>query len=315
MNSNIYKRVMKDDVTRKIKIFADVFNLKITGWSKKEIDEHTHRIELFTNGTPVGYIDALTSDISPDYPQTDMPFVLYTPIGKVTGHYSTHFQLFKYDVSKRDGEFEKFDGLFKIKSNNSYANPDYEISSCTDIVTPEGIKTKVIFNNLAGNYQVELERSGNGDSETARAYLSSGDLCIDHFHFPEFNKRENYAKIRMPLEKRGKDYQVTYEFLGEPPYTQEVQLPVEGYIPSWRKIDLVSYDEIGENMALFDERMKELIDEISSDLTLLANGLTPITVYDKLAHLCFYDEKDKFKLGFSGASPINTALDKVMIKK
>lgn len=309
MKSKIFKSVLRKDVVSKIAVFADVFNLSITSWRIKDIDEHTHRFEFFSKNTPVGYIDAITSDISPDYPETDMPFTLYTPIGKVTGHYSTHFEEFKYEVAKREKEFEKFDGLFKVQSTNNNGKEDYIISSHMDLETLDGTKNKVVFNSLAGSYQVEIERSGNGDSETARAYYNSGDLCVDHFHYPNFNDREYFSKIRMELEENQDKHQISYEFKGQVPYTKEIELPVKRYLPGWRKMELLDYSMIDEDIALFDERLLNFIDEVKNDLYLLANGVEPISIYDKLAQLCFHRETDRFKLGFSRAREISTVLD------
>lgn len=308
MDKKIYKEILKKDVINKTKVFADVFNLNITGWSTKEVDEHTHRIEFLSGNTPVGYIDAITSDISPDYPNTDMPFTLYTPIGKVTGHYSTHFEEFKYEVAKREKEFNKFSGLFKIITDDRPNDNDYLISSYLELDTPEGIHNRIVFNRLAGSHLIGIERTGNNKSEEARLYYDSGDLCIDHFHYPQFNVKELFSKIKIHLERDIDKFQVDYTFKDQE-YSKEFNLPLERYLPGWRKMELLDYSIIDEDITLFDEKLLNFIDEVKSDLYLLANGVKPISIYDKLAQLCFHTEADKFKLGFSRAREISTVLD------
>lgn len=308
MDKKIYKEILKKDVINKTKVFADVFNLNITGWSTKEVDEHTHRIEFLSGNTPVGYIDAITSDISPDYPNTDMPFILYTPLGKVAGHYSTHFEEFKYEVAKREKEFNKFSGLFKIITDDRPNDNDYLISSYLELDTPEGIHNRVIFNRLAGSHLIDIERTGNNKSEEARLYYDSGDLCIDHFHYPKFNTKELFSKIKLHLERDINKFQIDYTFKDQE-YSKEFALPLERYLPGWRKMELLDYSIVDEDIALFDERLLNFIDEVKNDLYLLANGVEPISIYDKLAQLCFHTEADKFKLGFSRAREISTVLD------
>lgn len=315
MKDSIHRTILKKDIINKIKVFADVFNLNITGWSTKEVDEHTHRIELFSKGTPAGYIDAKTSDISPDYPETDMPFTLYTPLGKVTGYYSTHFEEFKYEVAKREKEFNKFDGLFKIVTDDRDNDNNYLISSYVELDSPEGVHNRIVFNRLAGSHLIEIERTGNNQSEEARLYYSSGDLCLDHFHYPQFNFQEMFSKIRIQLEKARNKYQIKYMFKDQKEYEKEFDLPLDTYLPGWRKMELLDYEVVDEDIALFDERLLNFIDEVKNDLYLLANGTEAISVYDKLAALCFHEDKDKFKLGFSRGRKIETALDKGKTKQ
>jgi len=50
-------------------------------------------------------------------------------------------------------------------------------------------------------------------------------------------------------------------------------------------------------------------EEIRQELTILANGITTINIYDKIAMLCFFKKSDKFKLDFSRAEQTNTALN------
>lgn len=306
MKNIIFNKLMKSEVVEKIAIFADLFNLNITGFRTKE----PNRIELVSDKVIVGYIDAIVNDLSPNTIETDMPFILYTPIGKVEGHYSNHFQLFKYEVLKREGEFEKIDGLFEVTSNSKESREKYKISSHMTLTKEDGTRTQLISNCLAGNYLVEINKSGNSNSETARLYFKSGNLCLDHFHYPRFNDREFYAKIKIDLDSETRS-SINFEFKDEKPYKRYVKLPIERYkyLPAFRKTAFIDYSDIGEDIDLFDERLGNFINEVKEDYTLLANGITPISIYDKQARLCFHGEKDKFKLGFSRANDIETTLD------
>lgn len=306
MKNTIFNKIMKSEVVEKIAIFADLFNLNITGFRINE----PNRIELVSDNIIVGYIDAVVNELSPNEIETDMPFTLYTPIGKVEGHYSNHFQLFKYEVSKRKGEFEKIDGLFEVTSKSKESRDKYKISSHMTLTKEDGTRTQLISNCLAGNYLVEINKSGKDNSETARLYLKTGNLCLDHFHYPRFNEREFYSQIKINLEAETR-CPINFEFKDEKPYKRYVKLPIDKYyyLPAFRKADFVDYNDIGEDINLFDERLGNFIDEVREDYTLLANGITPISLYDKQARLSFHGEKDKFKLGFSRANELKTTLD------
>lgn len=77
----------------------------------------------------------------------------------------------------------------------------------------------------------------------------------------------------------------------------------------------MDYDILGEEIKEQDSRMYEFIDEIRQMLTFLANGITPISLYDKLAQLSFYKESDKFKLDFTRAQEVDITLNNNLILK
>lgn len=315
MKSTIMNKIMKSEVINKTAIFADLFNLNITGFRTKSTVENSNRIELMSDNLLVGYIDITVNELNPNTIETDMPFTLYTPIGKVEGSYSEHFQLFKYEVAKRKDEFEKIEGLFEVSNRSHESKEKYKISSHMTLTKEDGTRTQLISNCLAGNYLVEIYKSNNDKSETARLYLNSGNLCLDHFHYPRFNKREFLSRIKINLDSDEEIHQVNFEFKGEEPYKRNIKLSTEVYLPAFRKTALLDYSDVSEDIDLFDERLGEFIDEVKEDYTILANGITPISIYDKQARLCFHGKKDKFKLEFSRAKEVQTTLESNKVLK
>ena len=106
--------------------------------------------------------------------------------------------------------------------------------------------------------------------------------------------------------------EASFSFLGKESYQKELEIGENEfgiYSMWWQKLEQIKYSEIGPEIEANDSRMLTFIEEIRQELTLLANGITPINIYDKIARLCFFKKSDKFKLDFSRAEQTNTALN------
>jgi len=246
----------------------------------------------------------------PQNMQTDMPFTLFTPLGKITGYYSTHFKLFKYIIENRSDIFKKIEGLFGVDKYGEAHNRKYHISS---YLTLEDLKDNCInlsFNNMTSNYVVKILKTGNTRHEEVRLYFGGGNIEISHFYYPSFNNKQELARIKMKIETGSNILPINFEFGNKDIYSKSINMGDEyfSFKPFWKKIEQIDFKVFSEEIAVNDPKMFEFIDEVRKDLTMLANGVTPICIYDKLAQLCFYDKSDSLQLAFSRAEDVNTAL-------
>lgn len=326
MEQFAFREFMKKEVVQKTIIFADAFNLTIDGWRPANTDEYPYRINFYNKGMLVGYIDITTFDIgSSKYPETDMPFALFTPMGRIEGRYDSHFELFAYDIQNRKDAFEKIDGLFEIKSDkiNNINDGEYSISSTLKLTNLRGEQIRVNFNRIASNYEVEIVKGTHNTKETVRLYTNSEYLRIEHFHYPEFNKRVGLTDIKIDLERRTTSHIGTFSFLDKESYGKVFEVEYDEnsiYLLWWEILEQLNYCDISCEIEENDPRMFGFIEEIRKELTLLANGTTPICIYDKMARICFFKEKDKFKLDLTRANDTKIALTenpvlKRMLKK
>lgn len=314
MEQFAFREFMNKEVVQKTIIFADAFNLTIDGWRPANTAEHPYRINFYNKGMLVGYIDIKTCDVgSWKSAESDMPFTLFTPMGKIDGNYSTHFEEFDYDIENRKESFIKLNGLFKIKGNRigNINDGEYSISSTLKLTDLKGGHIRVNFNCIASNYEVEIVKGTHNTEETLRLYTNSEYLRIEHFHYPEFNKRVGLTDVKIDLESRTTSHIGTFSFLGKESYGKIFEVEHDEnsiYLLWWQILEQLNYSDISCEIEENDPRMLEFIEEIRKELTLLANGITPICIYDKMARICFFKARDKFKLDLTRANDTKTAL-------
>lgn len=321
MEKFVFREFMNKEVIQKVIIFADAFNLNIDNWRPANTEANPYRINFYSGGVIVGYIDAEIFSIGTvSSVETDMPFVLFTPFGKMTGYFSTHFELFKYAFENKNDD-KKIEGLFRIKNYGEF-NTKYDISSTLEFTDEKNVQTRVNLNKIGGNYIVEIVKTGNQRYETVRLHFMGSNLCIDHFHYPKRNQREDLATIKINLENREKSHLGKFGFLGHLPYAKiiEQEIPKDRCywenLPYWKKIDFMDYEEIKKEIELYDARMISFLNEVRDSLTWKANGITPISIYDKIANSCFGNEEEQFQLAFTEAQDTKVAMkDNLVLKK
>ena len=122
MDSLVYKTYMKDEIVPKTVIFASALGLTIDSF--KTADEHgkyPYRIRFYHGNNIVGYMDFVVNEsFGKLYPGWEYPFVLFTPIGNVSGYYSSssHNNLFSMLIND---EFESKALYIKYNGHNSKA--------------------------------------------------------------------------------------------------------------------------------------------------------------------------------------------------
>lgn len=311
MEQFAFREFMNKEVVQKTIIFADAFNLTIDGWRSVSTNEHPYRINFYNKGMLVGYIDLTTYDVgSSRYTTSDMPFTLFTPMGKIEGRYDSHFEEFVYDIQNRKDAFEKIDGIFKLKGNNRN-NEEYNIYSYITLININGERIRINFNRIASNYEVEIVKSGNNAEETIRLYINSEYISLRHICIPGFNKEIEFANIKIDLLSKTTSHIGTFNFLGKEIYEKIFEVEYDEssiYLLWWQILEQINYSDISCEIEENDPRMFEFIEEIRRELTLFANGITPVCIYDKMARICFFKAKDKFKLDLTRSRDTKTAL-------
>lgn len=319
MENFVFKNFMNNEVIQKTILFADAFNLYIDGWRPANSPNHPYRIVFYNGGMIVGYIDTDVYQItSSKYVKTDMPLVLFTPFGKITGNFNTHYNTFSYTIENQKHVFERINGAFRVDKSSKETGEKYQIASSLTLTDLENHKTRIAFNRLLGNYTIEITKTGNKNQEAINLYLDRGYLLrIRHFNIPipTIGEIQYMSKITVDLDIEGDKFPASFEFLdtefsGIVPYRKEIDSKDKflHFIPYWKKLPLIDLSIIDEEIAKNDPSMLTFIDEVRAALTLPANGITPVSIYDRIAQLCFYDEIDKYKLDFTRAKSTKTAL-------
>ena len=317
MDKKVFKKFRMNDVVQSTVIFADAFNLHIEKWRPANTEAHPHRILLYStygiDKVLVGYIDVTVKDIGRyQYDNSDMPFVLYTPFGPMTGHFSTSEKGFVYDIVGRNGEFEKIHGLFKVKKSVLDAGEKFDISSSMNVDFGDSDSVHFSLNNAASGYMLELVKRANKKEETVQLHFGSCKLTLEHFDYPSFNQRCVFGKVVADISadfvSLKKMVPVTFDFQDMEPY--RICQPVDemfNFMPYYKQLRELDCEAIGKELATHDPRLHEFIESIRNALTFKANGITPVTIYDRHAQLAFYDKYDAL-LYFSKAHKAKAAL-------
>jgi len=315
MEQFAFREFMKNDVVQKTIIFGDAFNLNIDGWRPANSKEHPYRINFYSGSLLVGYIDVAVQEIgSLKYPETNMPFVLFTPIGKITGSFSTYLKLFSYCIEKKTDSFDKIEDFFSVDKYRKEIGGDYHIGSYLTLNNLDGGLVRIVFNQ--NSYFIEITKENAKCRETVRLYIEGEYLIIEHFNFSQLKERQDLARIKMKVDFEANFFQASFDFQNTEVYQKDIKVNKHSiFIPYWRRLGYIDYSAIGEEIAKNDPAMFEFIDEIRNSLTLLANGITPVSIYDKLAQLCFFNEFDKFKFDFTRAQSKEVALTRNLVLK
>lgn len=314
MENFAFREFMKNDVVQKTIIFADAFNLNIDGWKPVNSEKYPYRINFYSANLLVGYIDIVTYEIgSSKYPKTDLPFVLFTPVGKIIGSFSTYLKLFRYYIEKKTDSFEKIEGLFEVGKYSKEVGEDYRIGSFLNLYNLAGVFVKIDFNKA--NYLIDIRKEHAKCIETVRLYIEGEYLIIEHFNFPQLKERQDLAKIKMKVDFEAPMFRASFDFQNTELYQKDIKINKHSFFPYWRRIGYLDYNAISEEIAKNDPAMFQFIDEVRKSLTMLANGIIPVSIYDKLAQLCFFNEFDKLEFDFTRAQSKEVALTRNLVLK
>lgn len=328
MEKVVFREFMDKDVVHKTILFADAFNLNIEDWRASSNPRHPYRINFYSGTRIVGYIDAhvnetysfisIGKDVSKLHSfksvDTDMPFVLCTPLGMITGTFSTYCKTFKYSIENRPDSFNRIDGLFAVYDWSNGIDKGYLMSSVFTLIGLENERIRVSFNSGESGYNVDISKEDLKGHELVRLYYDygGGNANIDHIVKPKCKPQQELANIEMWL-RGASPFPIDFVFANGQAYTEYVELPnglSQSEFRGQAETNVLSV--INEETQENDPRMVAFLDEVRDNLVLPANGITPVSLYDKMAQLCFSDD-EKFCFDFTRAENVETALGRSLI--
>lgn len=302
MEDFAFKNYMKNEVVQKTIIFADTLSLKITGYTPSKNPDTPYRMNLYNNDDLVGYIDEVVDEDDSQYIHTELPVVLFTPLGKVTGRFSTHFNNFSYDLENWSKEVANLNGIFKIARTGLYQDQKFAISSYINLETPEGQRLYVSFNRACSTNEVSLDTEG----EKATLYCGGDGLSVKHIIYPSHNTPQILTGVYVDLQKKPL---ATFNFINIPTYTKPITTS-DRVLDSWpvtMKAEALDFSEVMSEVDGNDPSLKDFIAKVRNVLTISANGITPFSLYDKMASVCFQGDDEYYKYTFAKAEEMPIA--------
>jgi len=282
MNALVYKTYMKDEIIPKTVIFASLFGLTIDSFkTANEHGKYPYRIHFYHGKNIVGHMDFVVDEMFGElYPSTDYPFLLFTPIGNVSGLYSSasHDNSFSYQLDLYDKDkVDSVSGLFEIRSrNNTNNSDDYFIAAHATAVKDTEEIADITTNCCASQVEFGVRTYHPFEEVTCGHF---GDLYIYHRKIKD-REEKRLTAISIPHSKIFEN-DATLSFADmESSYV----LPKVGDIDGNIRFDLLNKEIMTHDPSFFD-----FIDQVRDRLTLPVYGGN-ISLYDRLASLSYQDD-------------------------
>lgn len=281
MDSLVYKTYMKDEIVPKTVIFASALGLTIDSF--KTADEHgkyPYRIRFYHGNNIVGYMDFVVNEsFGKLYPGWEYPFVLFTPIGNISGYYSSssHNNLFSYQLDLYDKDkIDSVRGLFVIRSLGEDENYNYFIRANARAFK-DGEDAFYMTTNCCGSQVKFGVRSYRPFEEVTYGYF--GDLNIYH-RTSENRKYKNLAEISISHSGINEN-DATFSFSDmESSYVLPKVADADGN---------VRFDLLNKEIMCHDPSLFEVIDRVRDNFTFPVYGGS-ISLYDRFASLSYQDD-------------------------
>lgn len=281
MDSLVYKTYMKDEIVPKTVIFASALGLTIDSF--KTADEHgkyPYRIRFYHGNNIVGYMDFVVNEsFGKLYPGWEYPFVLFTPIGNISGYYSSssHNNLFSYQLDLYDKDkIDSVRGLFVIRSLGEDENYNYFIRANARAFK-DGEDAFYMTTNCCGSQVKFGVRSYRPFEEVTYGYF--GDLNIYH-RTSENRKYKNLAEISISHSGINEN-DATFSFSDmESSYVLPKVADGDGNI---------HFDLLNKEIMCHDPSLFEVIDRVRDNFTFPVYGGS-ISLYDRFASLSYQDD-------------------------
>ena len=281
MKSIVYQSYMKDEIIPKTVIFASLFGLTIDSFkTANEYGKYPYRIRFYHGNNIVGHMDLEVSERFGElYPGWEYPFILFTPIGNVSGIYSSssHNNSFSYQLDLYDKDkIDSVQGLFAICSLGDDKNYNYFIRANAHAVK-DGEDAFYMTTNCCGS-QVKFGVRGYKPFEEV-TYGYFGDLYIYH------------RKIKAREEKRLTAISIPHSKIFENDATLSFADMESSYVlPKVGDIDgNIRFDLLNKEIMTHDPSFFDFIDQVRDRLTLPVYGGS-ISLYDRLASLSYQDD-------------------------
>lgn len=282
MNPLVYQSYMKDKIIPKTVIFASAFGLTIDSFkTANEHGKYPYRIRFYHGNHIVGHMDLVVDErFGKLYLGWEYPFILFTPVGNVSGHYlsSSNNNLFSYRLDLYDKDkVDSVRGLFEIHSSERYAlrNHNYFVGvSATSIKDGQGIAD--MTTNCCGSEVKFGVRSYESFEEVTYGYF--GDLYI--YHRKIENREETLLTKISVSNSRVQKNDASLSFSDGSSYV----LPKVGDTDGNIRFDLLDKEIMNHDSSFF-----EVIDRVKDNLTFPVYGGS-ISLYDRFASLSYQDD-------------------------
>lgn len=282
MNPLVYQSYMKDKIIPKTVIFASAFGLTIDSFkTANEHGKYPYRIRFYHGNHIVGHMDLVVDErFGKLYPGWEYPFILFTPVGNVSGHYlsSSNNNLFSYRLDLYDKDkVDSVRGLFEIHSSERDAlrNHNYFVGvSATSI--KDGQEIADMTTDCCGSEVKFGVRSYEPFEEVTYGYF--GDLYI--YHRKIENREETLLTKISVSNSRVQKNDASLSFSDGSSYV----LPKVGDTDGNIRFDLLDKEIMNHDSSFF-----EVIDRVKDNLTFPVYGGS-ISLYDRFASLSYQDD-------------------------
>ena len=280
MNPLVYQSYMKDKIIPKTVIFASAFGLTIDSFKPaNEHGKYPYRIRFYHGNHIVGHMDLVVDErFGKLYPGWEYPFILFTPVGNVSGHYlsSSNNNLFSYRLDLYDKDkVDSVRGLFKIHTSGEVRNHNYFVgASATSI--KDGQEIADMTTNCCGSEVKFGVRSYEPFEEVTYGYFC--DLYI--YHRKIENREETLLSKISVSNSRAQKNDASLSFSDGSSYV----LPKVGDTNGNIRFDLLNKEIMNHDSSFF-----EVIDKVRDNLTFPVYGGS-ISLYDRFASLSYQDD-------------------------
>lgn len=281
MNPIVYQSYMRDKIIPKTVIFASAFGLTIDSFkTANEHGKYPYRIRFYHGNHIVGHMDLVVDEMFGKlYPGWEYPFILFTPVGNVSGHYlsSSNNNLFSYQLDLYDKDKVDFvRGLFQIYASgkNEVRNHNYFVGASVTSLK-DGQEIADMTTNCCGSEVKFGVRSYEPFEEVTYGYF--GDLYIYHRQIE--NREETLLTKISVSNSRVQKNDASLSFSDGRSYVLSKVGDTEGNI----RFDLLDKEIMNHDSSFF-----AVIDRVRDNLTFPVYGGS-ISLYDRFASLSYQD--------------------------
>ena len=281
MNPIVYQSYMRDKIIPKTVIFASAFGLTIDSFkTANEHGKYPYRIRFYHGNHIVGHMDLVVDEMFGKlYPGWEYPFILFTPVGNVSGHYlsSSNNNLFSYQLDLYDKDKVDFvRGLFQIYASgkNEVRNHNYFVGASVTSLK-DGQEIADMTTNCCGSEVKFGVRSYEPFEEITYGYF--GDLYIYHRQIE--NREETLLTKISVSNSRVQKNDASLSFSDGRSYVLSKVGDTEGNI----RFDLLDKEIMNHDSSFF-----AVIDRVRDNLTFPVYGGS-ISLYDRFASLSYQD--------------------------
>lgn len=301
MESAVFKTYMRDEIIQKSIIFSRAFNLNINNWKSELFDRaHPYRIYFYSDYKYVGYVDSEVDKIGNVIsPKSEHPFVFFTPLGKVEGTLTSRYiSYFVFKMPLKNSKIDFLEGLVTlIKTGN---DKQYVFSARLSFYQNKKLVINLNVGDASSNY-FELQRFEEPfDTISFGHSLNMIHSVVDNHESVEIARAKVNLDGRRYSISEGNhlSYSLPLKFKDDVP--EEAQFGV--------RMQYVDLQPVYAELSKVDPDFFIPIDTTRDDLVFMANGITPINLYDLMTTMA-YSRSMQYIKGFAHTHDVSLDLE------